>query len=130
MKKKFFSLILSVAILTICALPSLTLAGLEEDINYQLDPIADVYGQSGTVHEGSLAITIAQIIKAVLTLLGIIFIALIVYAGFVWMTSAGNDDKINRAKKTIVAAIIGAAIVILAYAITNFVIRNLVNATI
>jgi len=115
--------------LTILALmPALTMAEIGDDIKDQLAPIEDAYGQSD-VDESSLAETIAGIIKVVLSVLGLIFIILIIYAGFLWMTSAGNEDKIKQAKGIIVSSIIGVAIVLAAYMITVFVIDNLLQAT-
>jgi len=75
------------------------------------------------------AILIAQFIQVALGLLGVIFIVLIIYAGFNWMTSAGNEDRISKSKKTIVAAVIGLVIVLSAYLITAFVLSQLFRAT-
>lgn len=97
-------------------------------VNEQLDPIADVYGGQGQ-DPNSLSETVAEVIKVVLGFLGVIFIILMLYAGFMWMTAAGNEEKIETAKKTMVAAIIGTAIILGAYAITFFVIDNLLQAT-
>jgi len=77
----------------------------------------------------SLSQMVSYVIKLVLSLLGIIFVILIIYAGFIWMTAAGNDEKIAQAKKTIISATIGLAIVLAAYAITYFVIDQLLIAT-
>jgi len=44
------------------------------------------------------------------------------------MTSAGDPAKLQKAKKTIVYAVIGLIIVALSFVITNFVIKNLANA--
>ena len=71
----------------------------------------------------------SDIIKFFLSFLGIIFIILIVYAGFMWMTSAGEEAKISKAKSTMVAAVIGLAIVLAAYAITYFVIDQILEST-
>lgn len=68
---------------------------------------------------------IAILIKGALSLLGAIFIVLIVLAGFKWMTSAGNSSKIDEAKSTIVNSVIGLAVVLAAYAIVNFVLQAL-----
>lgn len=71
-----------------------------------------------------------NILSVVLTLLGVIAIIMIVYGGFKWMTSAGSDEKIKEAKKLITAAIIGLLIILMAYAITQFVINSFYSATI
>ncbi|MBF8280518.1 MAG: hypothetical protein HW383_291 [Candidatus Magasanikbacteria bacterium] len=96
---------------------------------------ADITGQLGAVQSKTglgdtpLAETIGSIIRAALTLLGVILIVLIVYAGFLWMTAAGESEKIESAKKILKGAIIGMAITLSAYALTNFVVTNLVKAT-
>lgn len=72
---------------------------------------------------------IGALIAAVLSLIGIIFLILIIYGGYLWMTSAGNETKVLKAKKTITQATIGLIIVISSYAISSFVIHALVNAT-
>lgn len=64
---------------------------------------------------------IGAIIGAFLSLLGIIFIVLIIYGGFLWMTSAGNENQVARARLTIQRAIVGVIIIICSYAITAFV---------
>ncbi len=68
------------------------------------------------------------IIKAVLTLLGIIALILIVYSGFLWMTAAGNEERLTKTKKVLTNAIIGLVIIVMAYSITHFVIKALAEA--
>lgn len=98
-------------------------------IRDQLKPVEDIYSPNQHVDSTTFAKSISQIIKVVLGFLGIIFLVLILYAGFTWMTAAGNEDKISTAKKTMTAAIIGVAIVLSAYMITYFVIDQLLIAT-
>ncbi len=76
----------------------------------------------------SLGLVVATIIKGFLGLLGVIFIILIVLAGYNWMTAAGDEEKIKKATSTIRSAIIGLLIIIAAYAITYFVFQNLPGA--
>lgn len=68
---------------------------------------------------------IATIINIVLSLLGIIFLALMIYGGFLWMTARGNETQVTKARDLITAAIIGLIIVLGAYAITYFVISRI-----
>ena len=123
-----FGLIVLANILSFALTPALVQADLKSDIDQELAPIQTIYGQ-GQVDRGTLSATIAEVIKIVLSFLGVIFIILIIYAGFMWMTSAGNEEKITKAKKTMVAAVIGVAIILLAYAITTFVMESLMSAT-
>ena len=68
---------------------------------------------------------VATVIKTFLGLLGVIFVVLIVIAGFKWMTAEGDEEKIKKATATISNAAIGLIIVIAAYAITYFVFKSL-----
>jgi hypothetical protein len=70
---------------------------------------------------------VANIIKGALQLVGVAFLVLMVYGGFTWMTARGEDAKIDQAKETISAAIIGLVLIVGAYAITNFVTEKLIN---
>jgi len=64
---------------------------------------------------------IVNLIKMSFSFLAIIFLIFIIYAGFRWMLSGGNSETIEKAKKTIAAALIGLVIIFLSYAITAFV---------
>lgn len=66
---------------------------------------------------------IGQGIQAILGFLGVLFLALIIYAGFTWMIAQGNDQKVTRAKNIMEGAAIGLIIVIMAYAISSFIIN-------
>lgn len=72
-----------------------------------------------------LGTIIAKVITGFLALLGMIFIILMIYAGFNWMTAGGDEQKVTQAKETIQKAIIGLVIIISAYAITAFVFKAL-----
>ncbi len=69
--------------------------------------------------------TIGIIIQATLSLLGVIFIILMIYGGGLWMTAKGNEQQVDKAKDLITAAIIGLIIVVAAYAISYFVIKTI-----
>lgn len=72
--------------------------------------------------------TIVNILRVTYGILGVITLILIIYAGFVWMTSQGKPDAINKAKKIIINAVIGLLIIILAAAITEFIFRQINKA--
>lgn len=64
---------------------------------------------------------VGRVLQQGISLVGIIFFALILWAGFLWMTSAGNEQRVDEAKNILLAAVIGLIIVAAAYAITRFV---------
>jgi len=76
-----------------------------------------------------LPVIIGNIVRILLGLLGIILVVLLVYAGFLWMTARGASEQVDKAKDIIRNAIIGIAIVLLAYAITGFVVSSILNAS-
>jgi TRAP-type C4-dicarboxylate transport system permease small subunit len=73
----------------------------------------------------SLPEIIGAVIAAVLSLLGIIFLCLIIYGGFVWMVSGGNETKVRKAKLILSRAVVGVIIVLASYAVTVFVLSAL-----
>ncbi len=88
----------------------------------QEEALADEAGFERSTKVGDI---VAAIIKAALSLLGIIFIILIIIAGYNWMTAGGDEEKIRKAKDTLKRAIIGLLIIVTAYAITVFIFENL-----
>lgn len=71
---------------------------------------------------------IGNLISTALLFVGVIFLVLIIYAGIMWMTSGGNEEKAGKAKKLIGAAVIGMVIIFGAYVITSFVIEQIQGA--
>lgn len=68
---------------------------------------------------------VSTLIGVVLSVLGIIFLVLIVVSGYQWMMAGGNEETIKSAKKRLTNAVIGLVIVLAAWAITVFIFRNL-----
>lgn len=64
---------------------------------------------------------IGMILSLLFSFLGIIFLVLTIYAGIQWMTAQGNASHVDKAKSTLVKAIVGLMICLSAYAITYFV---------
>ena len=66
---------------------------------------------------------IGRIIKTLLGLVGTLALVMFIYGGFLYMTSAGNEEKVTKGKNTIVWAILGLIAVFGAYSIVDFVIK-------
>ena len=75
-----------------------------------------------------IRVTIAKIIRIVIGFLGIVAVGLIMYAGWIWMTSEGSEEKIEQAKKILTNAVIGLIIILSAFAIVSFIINSLTGA--
>jgi hypothetical protein len=66
---------------------------------------------------------IIQGISLVLSFVGVLFMILMIYGGFIWMTARGNESNVDRAKKIVTAGVIGLIIVFASYAISYFVVN-------
>ena len=91
------------------------------EANFQAGAFAEGAGYDNTTTPNYVPNTIATIIKVLLGFLGMIFIILVIWAGYSWMTAGGNEEKVTKAKTTIYRAVIGLIIIVSAYAITHFV---------
>lgn len=88
------------------------------------DEITGQYQKSAqTAEVGAVdpRVAIAELIKLILTFFGTIFLALVVLAGYWLLTARGDESKVEKANKTIRAAVIGLTITLAAYSITYFV---------
>lgn len=74
-------------------------------------------------------ILIIRIIRIALTFVGVGLTGLLVYAGFLWMTAAGNDDQITTAKSTMKNAVIGLLIIMMSWTLATFIINRIRAAT-
>ncbi len=70
---------------------------------------------------------ITSIVNGVIAVLGIVAVLIIIFGGIQYMTSSGDAGKVKKAKDTILYGVIGLIICVLAFAITNFVIVNLLG---
>ncbi|MEK7625395.1 MAG: hypothetical protein AAB467_03525 [Patescibacteria group bacterium] len=75
-------------------------------------------------------IMVAQIVRIALGLLGTIFLVIVLYGGYLWMTAGGNEDQIGQAKSWIYSGVVGLGIILSAFAITMFVLESLTTATV
>ncbi|MFH0840405.1 MAG: pilin [bacterium] len=76
--------------------------------------------------EKSLTNIAGNALKIILSFVGVIFLLLMIYGGFTWMTAGGNEKTAGKGKTIITAAVIGLIVVVAAYAITTFVGKSIV----
>jgi hypothetical protein len=115
-------IIISAFLLIICLLPNLALAQANRSAQ------DDAFLTTSQISKVSVSGMVSTIIQVVLSLLAIIFLILMFYAGYLWMMAKGNEDDVKKAKDIIVAAIIGLVIIAAAYSITYFVFQNIGGA--
>ncbi len=92
------------------------------------DPLGLQYAEQIGLSAADPRIMAANIVRVLLGFLGILAVCLIIYGGFLWMTSAGNPEQIDRAKKVLKNAIIGLILIFASFGIASFVIRSLMDS--
>lgn len=71
--------------------------------------------------QGRVGDLVGIIVESFLAALGIVFLVLIFWAGWLWMSAAGEEDKVRKAQSIIKTSVIGLFVVSMAYAITRLV---------
>jgi len=102
-------------------------AFLKDDTNLKIGGYANVAGHNGgyDTSTGNIYSLIQTVINASLSIIGVLLLIYMLYAGYNWMTAQGEEEKVEKAKDTLTRAIIGLIIVVGAYAIWNFIFNSL-----
>ena len=84
----------------------------------------DVKASSGCSSGGTeISDSIFSILNSIIVVAGIIAVIYVIIGGIQYMTSGGDSGKLQKAKNTILYAVIGLVVCVLAFAIVNFAIR-------
>jgi hypothetical protein len=75
--------------------------------------------------QGDLNTIIRTIINVMLFIIGILCVIMIIFGGIRYATSTGDKGRVDNAKNTILYAVVGLVVAILAFAIVNWVIGAL-----
>jgi len=70
-----------------------------------------------------------RLIGALLAFVGVASLITFVYAGFMFLTSTGNQEQVKKAKDTMIYAVIGAAVSMGSYAILSYIFNILQSST-
>ncbi len=132
MKKIIFGLLLITSLVAVLS-PAVSLAqtspGPVGDTGKVLLDQLDTAGQASKLSAKDPRLVVADVIKTVLSILGLVFLIMVVYAGFLWMTAMGEEKKVENAQNIIKMAVIGLAVILLSYSITLFIVYWLQTAT-
>jgi len=85
--------------------------------------------QTSSVDQYSVSRIAGTAVNIFLSILGIIFIVLMLYGGYLWMMARGSEENVTKSKELIQAAIIGLVIITAAYAISFFVFSRITSQT-
>ncbi|MBU0597161.1 pilin [Patescibacteria group bacterium] len=119
-------LILSLIIIIFCFVPAFTL--FVEVVYAQDVPHVQLYnpirGDSGD-GETDISTIVGKIIKTATGIMGSLTLLVFVYGGFVWITSAGQPEKVKKGMTTMLYAVIGLFVIFSSYAILDLVFESL-----
>lgn len=125
MKKRIKHILLLFCLVAVLIIPFFVFA----EQTAPLSRLSDLQENSGynPATEFTIAEVIGYIVQGVLSLLGIIFVILMVYGGYTWMTAAGDEGKVTKATAIIRRAIIGLIITAGSYAIWAFIFNQIIK---
>lgn len=131
MKKKISiqlkALSITTVMLGVIALPFFATAAYTPQA-VTFDPGYNVERNSGLGNANPQTIA-ANVIQWILTFLALIALILVIYGGFIWMLSRGNEEEVTKAKDILQGALFGLVIILASYGISAYVFENIANVT-
>ncbi len=117
MKKNLKKLIFLIIFLAILIIPYLVFAqNTDTSGSGVISNMTKVAGNggyaTGETDQFSLARLAGKIVSIALSLLGVIFLSLTLYGGFLWMTAQGDESQVEKAKGVIKNSVIGLIIIV------------------
>jgi len=125
------SLLVVTGLLVPLAAPAVVLADIQSSLrgsaqDLSVNSTKDCKTTSGS--EGHFQKILADVINIFSLIVGVVVVIMIIFGGFKYVTSAGNQESIKTAKQTLIYALIGLIIVALAQIIVKFVLHQLPQA--
>ena len=133
MKKKFLVLAVLASLIAGVVMPVASVSAGEAPsstdacVNYKGDRNSAAYKSicGDAKGEAEAEATVSSVLNTVFLWTGIIAVIVIIVGGVFYMTSQGDPGKVARAKNAILYAVIGLLVVLLSFAIVNFVLTNI-----
>lgn len=101
---------------------------IPEAVFAQMDGLQTV-GDATGLQATDPRIIAGRLIRAFLSILGVIATVMVVYAGFLWMTAAGDEGKVEKAKKILINGVIGLIIIFSSIGIVSLVMGSILRST-
>ena len=93
-----------------------------------LPTLAECNVEKTTEGSNDLMTVIGRILNVALGLIGFVAVVFIIFGGFQYITSSGDAAKVAKAKNTLLYSVVGLIVVLLAFAIVNFVINGVTSS--
>lgn len=113
------SLMLSVVVFS----PTLVLAETDQGAGAGLNEVCSGESDSPVCQrkDKTLDSLVVKVMQYLMYVVGVASLVFLIYGGILYATSSGKPDALTKAKKTIIGAITGLAVALLALAIVNLV---------
>ncbi len=93
-----------------------------------MENFSDIGGQVG-LSSPDLIRVVLNTMRVVLGVAPLVALVMLIIGGFMWMVSGGDEEHLERAKRTVSSALIGMVLILLAWALVNFVIKTTLNVS-
>jgi len=108
----------------VAAFPAVVSAQIGTDVNKYYPP---GYQQPGNLANNDPVTILRNLINFGMGFLGLVAVVIILWSGFEWMTSAGDEKKVDTAKKRMISGVIGLAIILAAWSVAYYVVGTLAS---
>lgn len=125
----FLAFILILGVLQLSAFAKITPAQAGSDLINSQPILQQVGSNTYGAAQKDIKVIAIEIIQVALVFLGLACVILIMFAGFKWLTAAGNEKAVEDAKGTLKNAAIGLLIILAAWGITLYVSRIIICTT-
>lgn len=78
---------------------------------------------------GDIRTLVLKIVNFFLGFLGLLAVIMVIYGGFLYVSSAGEQEKVDSAKKILLYAVIGIVVIVISFALINTLIGGLARGT-
>lgn len=123
-KKTSISLLVSLVLITLLTLVFAQMVVFADSADEIKKGACEVAGNCTKTPGKTLNETIASIINLLSVIAGVLAVIFIIIAGLKYITSAGKQESVASAKKTLVYAVIGLIVVALSQILVRFVLSN------
>lgn len=113
--------LLMVTGLTTLALLLVSSLGIDVALAQAIDVETDQPAIIRTLSGGQTGLRgmVLMIVNFALTFLGLLAVVMVIYGGFLYVSSGGSEENTGKAKKILLYAVIGIVIIIASFAIVN-----------
>ena len=115
-RKTLVAAVLSVAVAVVAVVMPIALPSASAQFRSGLDA-----AQTREMSTKPIGTTIGDIVNVFLYFVGAVAVIVVIWGGFQYITSSGDSQKATTAKNTIMYAVIGIVVVVMSYAIVNWV---------